>query len=160
MPFSTDAPTTVRPTSGIKACKKRIRFEAPKKIGTRVGNLPGDKTMQKKTTLTTTLFATAAAGMMLSATAAADDNISFKLSYADLDLTTTAGIVELHDRIDTAGRKACGIRVGTNRNSLLEWRQERACYEAVVDAALERIEQTSKLRIAAADLDAAVNSES
>ena len=111
--------------------------------------------MQKKTKLMTALFATVAAGVAMSSPASAGDKIAFTLSYADLDLNTTAGIVELNERIDMAGRKACGIRVGSNRNSLLEWRQERACYDAVVNAALRRVEETSDLRIAAADLDAA-----
>lgn len=35
-------------------------------------------------------------------------SISYQLSYADLDLTKTAGVSELERRIDTMAKEACG----------------------------------------------------
>jgi UrcA family protein len=63
---------------------------------------------------------------------------SMRVSYADLDLTTEAGVGALYGRLRNAAQHACGGRPDRTLRRLAHW---RACYEASIDRAVAQIDR-------------------
>jgi UrcA family protein len=60
-----------------------------------------------------------------------------RLTYADLNLSSSAGVEVLNARIRNAARQACGQRFG--RVSLREYAQVRACKREFIEGATARV---------------------
>jgi UrcA family protein len=61
--------------------------------------------------------------------------VSVRVSYADLDITTTAGATALHRRIKSAAKEVCGYE-GT---SLVEMDLWQRCVQGAVDDAVASV---------------------
>ncbi len=66
--------------------------------------------------------------------------ISVKVSYADLNLEKLAGAQALYRRLQHASKQACGFRELKVQGSLLRISEARQCYQEVLSAAVEKID--------------------
>jgi UrcA family protein len=63
------------------------------------------------------------------------------VSFDDLNLAKPAGVDSLHNRVESAARKLCGVE--SFRVSLDLVRKNRECVSATIDSALGKVEGTS-----------------
>jgi UrcA family protein len=93
--------------------------------------------------LARTLLLGLAAGLSLAAQAGEADrngrvNAAVKVSYADLDLTDTAGARTLYARLKSAAREACGPEPSVR--DLHDTADYRSCYEYALNKAVHGVD--------------------
>ena len=68
------------------------------------------------------------------------DNSSVKVSYADLDIDSTAGAKALYARLKRASGEVCGIQSHVINGSLAETLRARACFRETLEASVKKID--------------------
>ena len=83
------------------------------------------------------------------AQAQAREEVSTKVSYADLDVRTAAGAGVLYERIRSAARQICApAQQEPGRTQLQRDMHERACVTAAVDGGVRRVDLPELTRLA------------
>lgn len=68
------------------------------------------------------------------------DNLSVRVSYADLDIHSTAGAKVLYSRLKRAAEEVCGIRAHIINGSLAQTLKTRECFRDTLEASVEKID--------------------
>lgn len=79
----------------------------------------------------------------VAASAAAPSQInveSTKVSYADLDIHSTAGARVLYSRLKRASEAVCGIQSHVINGSLADTLKARACFRETLETSVKKIE--------------------
>jgi UrcA family protein len=92
------------------------------------------------------LIAVAAASLFASAATAQPERADVAVSYADLNLASSAGRAVLARRIETAANAACGVDAG--QRDLALSRTAARCHAMAVSSAMERIALHTTTQIA------------
>lgn len=74
-----------------------------------------------------------------------DNPPTVKVSYADLNLASPAGIRTLHRRIDSAARSVCGYSDAFNRTEMEVRYAARSCYKAAMANALKQVDMSQRV---------------
>lgn len=82
-------------------------------------------------------------GSALAAESVAANSHSITVEYGDLELNNGLAVDKLHARINAAARRACGYYDSRSLRAAAAW---RACYDAAVADALERVQLTASAR--------------
>ncbi len=86
--------------------------------------------------------AAAVAVLTLSGAASAREqpsSLRIKVSYADLNLESEAGIRKLHARLRSAAREACDVRPYTQTRSLALLQAASDCFDEALESAIESV---------------------
>ena len=67
-------------------------------------------------------------------------NGKISVSYADLDLTQSSGVVTLYSRLKTAAKNACGSTSLIEAGSVQRVQQSKACYNGLLDRVVAKLE--------------------
>lgn len=97
----------------------------------------------KNRNATVTLLAAAAITIPAIGFAAAPteiDDVSVKVSYADLDIDSKAGAKVLYVRLKKASEEVCGIQSHVIHGSLAETLKARSCFRETLEASVEKID--------------------
>ena len=62
-----------------------------------------------------------------------------QVSYSDLDLTSSAGVVTLYSRLKAASKQACGPTNVQEAGSVQRLQQNKACYADLLSRAVEKV---------------------
>lgn len=69
------------------------------------------------------------------------------VDYSDLDITTEAGAKRLYARLQWASRRACDVRPFRQLGSMRHHFASRACFEAALARAVDRIDAAELTRL-------------
>jgi len=81
------------------------------------------------------LPAISSAGVLASST----QNDKISVSYSDLDLTQSSGVVTLYSRLKTAAKHACGTTSLIEAGSVQRVQRSKACYNSLLDRAVAKL---------------------
>ncbi len=88
-------------------------------------------------------FCVTVLGLPAIASAGSQDHIGeytvVRVSYADLDLSSEAGMTVLYRRLQNAAKKVCGPLNYRQAGSLTLLRLNRECYENALDKAVRKV---------------------
>lgn len=68
------------------------------------------------------------------------DDVSVKVSYADLDIESKAGAKVLYSRLKRASEEVCGIKPHVINGSLATTLRARTCYRETLEGSIEQID--------------------
>jgi UrcA family protein len=68
------------------------------------------------------------------------ENGKISVSYADLDLTQSSGVVTLYSRLKSAAKHACGTTSLIEAGSVQRVQQSKACYNSLLGRAVAKLE--------------------
>ncbi len=68
------------------------------------------------------------------------DDVSVKVSYADLDIHSKAGARVLYSRLKRASEAVCGIQSHVINGSLAVTLKARACFRETLEASIDKID--------------------
>mgnify|MGYP001813056303 CR=1 FL=1 len=68
------------------------------------------------------------------------EDVSVRVSFADLNIHSQAGAKVLYARLKRASEEVCGLDFYTINRSLTQKRIARACYLAALEASVEKVD--------------------
>ena len=79
-----------------------------------------------------------------------EGNLAVDVSYADLNLTTKAGLLTLYGRLKAAAKSVCGPRSVANAGSLAQAAKNTSCYRDVLSKSVAKVNNAELDKIHAA----------
>jgi UrcA family protein len=83
----------------------------------------------------------------LAATPSQLDDVSIRVSYADLNIQSEAGAKVLYSRLKRASEQACGIQSHVINGSLVATLRARNCFRDTLEASVEKIDSEALTEI-------------
>ena len=71
------------------------------------------------------------------------DDVSVRVSYADLDIHSEAGAKVLYSRLKRASEEVCGIQSHVINGSLAATKNARACYREALEVSVKKIDSAA-----------------